>query len=148
MDQQYDDTNRGALFPPRENNVLVGQGKLNNNGNEEYHVIVKATLPSGKVIREVYKKVGVLFENDNQNPKAPHLSGDYEDRRLAIWFATSQAGKDYMDAKIGDKTPMQTSPPISDGPNDYQRAKDGVQPLGQIINNITEEPDLVDEIPF
>lgn len=148
MDQQYDDTNRGALFPPRDNNVLVGQGKLNNNGNEEYHVIVKATLPSGKVIREVYKKVGVLFENDNQNPKAPHLSGDYEDRRLAIWFATSQSGKDYMDAKIGDKTPMQSSPPISNGPNEYEQVKNGTKSLDQVVNNVIGEPDLVDEIPF
>ena len=151
MDQQYDDTNRGALFPPRENNVLVGQGKLNNNGAEEYHVIVKATLPSGKVIREVYKKVGVLFENDNQNPKAPHLSGDYEGRRLAVWFATSQAGQDYMDAKIGDKTPMQSSPPISNGTNEYEQVKNGTKSLDQVVNNVISdkgEPDLVDEIPF
>ena len=145
MDQQYDDTDRGALFPPRENNVLVGQGKLNNNGAEEYHVIVKATLPSGKVIREVYKKVGVLFENDNQNPKAPHLSGDYGDKRLAVWFATSKAGQDYMDAKIGDKTPMQSSPPAS---NEYEQAKNGTISLNQAVNNVMEEPDLVDEIPF
>ena len=145
MDQQYDDTNRGAFFHPKPNNTFIGSGKLNVDGDEEYHVIVKAILPSGKVIREVYKKVGVLFENDNQNPKAPHLSGDYEDRRLAIWFATSQAGKDYMDAKIGDKTPMQSSPPAS---NEYEQAKNGTISLNQAVNNVMEEPDLVDEIPF
>jgi hypothetical protein len=146
MDQQYDDTDRGAMFAPRENNVLVGQGKLNNNGAEEYHVIVKATLPSGKVIREVYKKVGVLFENDSQNPKAPHLSGDYEDRRLAIWFATSQSGKDYMDAKISDKTSMQGSQPVTDGPNEYQQVTSGAKTLDQVSNVGLEA--FGDEVPF
>ena len=138
MDQQYDDTNRGAFFAPRDNNVLVGQGKLNNNGDEEYHVIVKATLPSGKVIREVYKKVGILFENESQNPKAPHLSGDYEDRRLAVWFATSQAGNDYMDAKISDKTANGSPQSFTDSPNQSGGVKYG-------SGNIEE---FTDEVPF
>lgn len=138
MDQQYDDTNRGAFFAPRENNVLVGQGKLNNNGAEEYHVIVKATLPSGKVIREVYKKVGVLFENESQNPKAPHLSGDYEDRRLAIWFATSQAGNDYMDAKVSDKTANGSPQSFTGSSNQSGDMKYG-------SGNIEE---FTDEVPF
>lgn len=138
MDQQYDDTNRGAFFAPRDNNVLVGQGKLNNNGDEEYHVIVKATLPSGKVIREVYKKVGILFENESQNPKAPHLSGDYEDRRLAVWFATSQAGNDYMDAKISDKTANGSPQSFTDSPNQSSGVKYG-------SGNIEE---FTDEVPF
>lgn len=138
MDQQYDDTNRGAFFAPRDNNVLVGQGKLNNNGDEEYHVIVKATLPSGKVIREVYKKVGILFENESQNPKAPHLSGDYEDRRLAVWFATSQAGNDYMDAKISDKTANSSPQNFTDSSNQSGGMKYG-------SGNIEE---FTDEVPF
>ncbi len=138
MDQQYDDTNRGAFFAPRDNNVLVGQGKLNNNGDEEYHVIVKATLPSGKVIREVYKKVGILFENESQNPKAPHLSGDYEDRRLAVWFATSQAGNDYMDAKISDKTANGSPQSFTDSSNQSGGMKYG-------SGNIEE---FTDEVPF
>ena len=138
MDQQYDDTDRGAFFTPKENNVLVGQGKLNSNGNEDYHVIVKATLPSGRVIREVYKKVGILFENQSDNPKAPHLSGDYEDRRLAVWFATSQAGNDYMDAKISDKIATQGSQSVTGSSNQYQAIKDGTA-------NVEE---FTDEVPF
>ena len=138
MDQQYDDTDRGAFFTPKENNVLVGQGKLNSNGNEDYHVIVKATLPSGRVIREVYKKVGILFENQSDNPKAPHLSGDYEDRRLAVWFATSQAGNDYMDAKISDKIATQSSQSVTGNSNQYQAIKDGTV-------NVEE---FTDEVPF
>jgi hypothetical protein len=138
MDQQYDDTNRGAFFAPRDNNVLVGQGKLNNNGDEEYHVIVKATLPSGKVIREVYKKVGILFENESQNPKAPHLSGDYEDRRLAVWFATSQAGNDYMDAKVSDKTANGSPQSFTGSSNQSGGMKYG-------SGNIEE---FTDEVPF
>ena len=138
MDQQYDDTDRGAFFAPRENNVLVGQGKLNSNGNEEYHVIVKATLPSGKVIREIYKKVGVLFENQSDNSKAPHLSGDYEERRLAIWFATSQAGNDYMDAKVSDKMATQGSQSITGGSNQYQAIKQGTATVEE----------FTDEVPF
>jgi len=137
MDQQYDDTNRGAFFAPRDNNVLVGQGKLNNNGNEEYHVIVKATLPNGKVIREVYKKVGILFENQSQNPKAPHLSGDYEDRRLAVWFATSQAGNDYMDAKVSDKIPNGGAQIVTDSLNQSTSMKDDSKTI-----------DDFDEVPF
>jgi len=144
--QQYDDTDRGAIFKPKDTQQLVGSGKLNSNGQEEYHVFIKATLPDGRIIREIFKKVGVLFENENPNPKAPHLSGDYEDRRIAVWFAKSQSGLDYMDAKIGDKTPKPSI--VDNSPNEYEQAKQGIQPLNQVMNNITEEPDLVDEIPF
>ena len=82
--------------------------------------------------------MGILFENESQNPKAPHLSGDYEDRRLAVWFATSQAGNDYMDAKISDKTANSSPQSFTDSSNQSGGMKYG-------SGNIEE---FTDEVPF
>ena len=61
----YDNTDRGSFFKPRADESLLVQGKLNSNGNEYRMVVIKASLPDGGNARDLYVKVGTLFENDN-----------------------------------------------------------------------------------
>ena len=76
MTMDYDNTDRGSFFKPRADESLLVQGKINSNGNEHRLVIVKASLPDGGTARDLYVKVGTLYENDkSQNAKAPDFSG-------------------------------------------------------------------------
>ena len=60
----YDNTNRGSFFKPRADMSLLVQGPLNNEGSEYRVVIIKNTLPDGGVARDVYIKMGTLYQND------------------------------------------------------------------------------------
>ena len=72
----YDNTDRGSFFKPRADESLLVQGKLNSEGSEYRIAIVKASLPDGGTARDVYVKVGTMYENDKSlNEKAPDFSG-------------------------------------------------------------------------
>ena len=110
MDQ--DTTDRGSFFKPRADESLLEQGRLDSNGTEHRIVIVKATLPDGGVARDVYTKVGTMYENDkSQNEKSPDFSGpvtlpNQERRRIACWKTVSKDGQTkFLSARIGDSTP-------------------------------------------
>ena len=108
----YDNTDRGSFFKPRADESLLVQGKLDSDGSEHRIVIIKAGLPDGKVARDVYIKVGTLFENEKHlNDKMPDYSGPVDipqqgKRRLACWKTVSQDGNTkFLSARIGDSTP-------------------------------------------
>jgi hypothetical protein len=63
----YDTTNKGSFFKPRANETYLVQGKLDSNGTEHRIVVIKAGLPDGGYARDVYVKVGTLFENVKEN---------------------------------------------------------------------------------
>lgn len=130
----YDNTDRGSFFKPRADESLLVQGKLNSNGDEHRLVIVKASLPDGGTARDLYVKVGTLYENDkSQNEKAPDFSGpiqlpNQEKRRLACWKTVSNDGNTkFLSGRIGDSTPR-----VSDD-------------NGSINNKALED---IDEVPF
>ena len=107
----YDTTNKGSFFKPRANETYLVQGKLDSNGTEHRIVVIKAGLPDGGNARDVYVKVGTLFENEKTSENAPEFSGpielpNEEKRRLACWKSVSKDGQTkYLSARVGDKTP-------------------------------------------
>ena len=108
----YDNTDRGSFFKPRADESLLVQGKLNSEGSEYRIAIVKASLPDGGTARDVYVKVGTMYENDKSlNEKAPDFSGpvtmpSQEKRRIACWKTVSKDGNTkFLSARIGDSTP-------------------------------------------
>ena len=108
----YDNTDRGSFFKPRADESLLVQGKLNSEGSEYRIAIVKASLPDGNTARDVYVKVGTMYENDKSlNEKAPDFSGpvtmqNQDKRRIACWKTISKDGNTkFLSARIGDKTP-------------------------------------------
>jgi len=130
----YDNTDRGSFFKPRADESLLVQGKLDSNGTEHRIVIVKASLPDGGTARDVYAKVGTMYENDkSQNEKSPDFSGpvtlpNQDSRRIACWKTVSKDGNTkFLSARIGDKTPRV-------GEDSYT------------VNN--DEEEINDEVPF
>lgn len=105
---EYDNTNRGAAFPPFPTQSMILQGKLNVEGNEEKVVLVKDETRSGKQIIEVFAKVGVLFQNDKRgNEGAPDYSGNLElryfnaEKRIAGWKKVGN-DKPFLSLSVSD----------------------------------------------
>ena len=101
-----------VYFKPRADENLLVQGKLNSEGSEYRVAIVKASLPDGGTARDVYVKVGTMYENDKSlNEKAPDFSGpvtmpSQDKRRIACWKTVSKDGNTkFLSARIGDSTP-------------------------------------------
>ena len=110
----YDNTDRGSLFKPRADESLLVQGKLNSAGDDFRLVVIKASLPDGGTARDVYQKVGTMYENDKSlNEKSPDFSGPItlqgqDKRRIAAWKTVSKDGNTkFLSCRIGDSTPRQ-----------------------------------------
>lgn len=102
MSQTYDNTDSGAVFPPKENHKMILTGKVNNDGKETQAIITMSVLPDGRKIMDVYEKVGTLFQNDKRgNDSAPDYSGPMGARRVAAW-RKSKGDMNYMSLKISD----------------------------------------------
>jgi len=103
----YDDTNRGAAFPPFPAQKLILQGKLNVDGRDIKCVLIKDQTKNGKSLIEVYQKIGVLFENDKKgNESAPDYTGPIEttrELRLAAWKKMANE-KPYLSMNVSEKT--------------------------------------------
>lgn len=125
MTQQYDDTDRGAAFPPRDNQSMILTGPINDNGDESRVAVVKSSLPDGRTIFDLYQKVGTLFDNESDKPNAPHFTGPWKGRRVAAWKQQKDDGSKYMSMRISDK---QAAP---------------VTPVAE-----TTATEIVDDIPF
>ena len=130
----YDNTDRGSFFKPRADESLLVQGKLNSKGDEHRIVIIKASLPDGGTARDVYAKIGTMYENDKSlNEKSPDFSGpvqlpNQEKRRIACWRTVSKDGDTkFLSARIGDRTPRVGEDTVT-------------------INN--DDTEVIDEIPF
>ena len=73
---EYDNTNTGAVFQPN-NEELSGTGTLNDNGNESRVCVVKSTQKDGSVVRDIYMKVGRMWDNESSNGMAPQFTAIY-----------------------------------------------------------------------
>jgi hypothetical protein len=100
---QYDNTDSGAIFPPRENHQMILSGKANNNGKDSQVIVTKSTLPDGRVIMDIYEKTGTLFPNEKKtSDKAPDYTGPVGTRRVAAW-RKSKDNMNYMSLSFSDK---------------------------------------------
>jgi hypothetical protein len=100
---QYDNTDSGAVFQPRDNHKMILTGKLNNDGKDAQMVVTMSVLPDGRKIMDVYEKVGTLFPNEKKDKEtAPDYTGPLGHRRVAAW-KKSKDGNAYMSLNISDK---------------------------------------------
>jgi len=100
---EYDNTDSGAVFPPRENHQMILSGKANNNGKDSQVIVTKSTLPDGRVIMDIYEKTGTLFPNEKKtSDKAPDYTGPVGTRRVAAW-RKSKDNMNYMSLSFSDK---------------------------------------------
>jgi len=99
---QYDNTDRGAVFPPRENEKMILKGQANNDGEDIRLVYTMSVTKDGKKIIDVYQKVGTLFPNDKKKEASPDYTGPFGNRRIACWNKEKD-GMRYMSLTFSDK---------------------------------------------
>jgi hypothetical protein len=106
---EYDNTNKGAAFPPFSTQQMILQGKVNIEGTETNVVLVKDETKSGKTVISVYQKVGVLFPNTKEKEGQPDYTGSVElryvaaEKRLAAWKKMGNE-KPFLSLSVSDKT--------------------------------------------
>jgi len=102
---EYDNNNRGAVFPPRNNQKLILQGNAEMDNKPFKVIIVSDESKSGNKYLEVYEKVGVLFTNSYKEPddNKPHYTGELDkyDKRIAGW-KQSKGDMEYLAFRITD----------------------------------------------
>jgi uncharacterized protein (DUF736 family) len=108
----YDNTNRGAAFPPFDTQQMILQGKLNIEGIDDNMVLVKDVTKSGKTVIGVYQRIGTLFQNDKSAENQPDYTGPVElrmfnaEKRLAAWKKMKD-GRPYLTMSVSDKQERQ-----------------------------------------
>tara|TARA_R100001463_G_scaffold2752_2_gene11271 strand:- start:1773 stop:2162 length:390 start_codon:yes stop_codon:yes gene_type:complete len=106
---EYDNTNSGAVFKPRDDMKMILQGPVNLEGNDRDFIIVTDKTQAGQNIMKLYQKVGAMFNNDKgDNENKPDYSGnidDYatnKDMRVSGW-KKNKDGKKYITLSIQEK---------------------------------------------
>ena len=105
----YDNTNKGAAFAPFPDQKFILTGKLDVNGIEKQCVYISGETKGGKKIIRVYQELGIMFENESTNEKAPNYSGSLQDHlgeemKLAAWKRQSEKGN-YLSITVSEKKP-------------------------------------------
>ena len=103
----YDNTNKGAAFAPFPDQKFILTGKLDVNGIENQCVYIAGETKGGKKIIRVYQELGIMFENESTNEKAPNYSGSLQDHlgeemKLAAWKRQSEKGN-YLSLSVSEK---------------------------------------------
>lgn len=120
----YDNTNRGAVFPPMEQQRLLLTGSLDFDGQGKKSLaLVTDTDKQGRDVFVVYQRVGVLYMNEDATDanKQPAYSGPMDgDMRLAAWRSESEKGTKYLSLKREAKQggSPQAAAPSSDASQD------------------------------
>ena len=109
---EYDNTNRGAGFPPYEEEKMVLTGKINVDGLDTDDVIyVAGTTKSGQRVLRIYQKMGIMFEQEDTSNGKPNYSGPLDDtgtfvenKKVAAWKKTTDAGLNMISLQVTDRT--------------------------------------------
>jgi|TARA_B100000073_G_scaffold231824_1_gene193662 hypothetical protein len=108
---EYDNTNTGAVFQPN-GEELSGTGTLNDKGNENRIAVVKASSKDGSTVRDIYLKIGRMWENDSQNGMAPQFTGQIDlpsdNSRVAAWVKQGSYGT-MLSLKLSPKLEQEQS---------------------------------------
>ena len=100
---EYDNTNRGAVFPPMEQQRLLLTGSIDIDGEGKKGLaLVTDTDKQGRDVFVVYQRAGVLYLNEDatEDNKQPAYSGPMDgDMRLAAWRSESDKGVKFLSLK-------------------------------------------------
>ena len=141
---EYDDTNRGALFPA-ENQELVRSGPVNIAGADQHCAIVQTITKNGKTVFEVYQKIGAVFPNDKKrNDDDYDMSGKVDlpsGQKMMIWGRKRQSknGNHYTAISLSEPK-VNDSYTVQQGMKDMKQAKNHMESISK--------PYVDDEIPF
>lgn len=102
---EYDNSNKGAAFAPKEEQTLILTGSVQDDKQNKNRIaIIKDTDHQGKDVLSVYERVGVLYQNESDTGGAPDYSGPYKQNlRMAGWRNVSESAGNYLSLKISEK---------------------------------------------
>ena len=108
---EYDNTNRGAGFPPYDEEKMVLTGKINVDGLDVDVMYVAGTTKSGQRVLRIYQKMGIMFEQEDTSNGKPNYSGPLdntgafiENKKIAAWKKTTEAGLKMISLQVSEKT--------------------------------------------
>ena len=85
---------------------LVGTGSLNDEGDDKRIAMIKDVMPDGTTIRDIYVKIGSLWDNSSDKDNAPQFTGVAEissgEKRVAAWVKQTERGN-ILSLKLTDK---------------------------------------------
>jgi hypothetical protein len=129
---EYDNTNRGAGFPPYDEEKMVLTGKINVDGLDVDVMYVAGTTKSGQRVLRIYQKMGIMFEQEDTTNGKPNYSGPLdntgafiENKKIAAWKKTTEAGLNMISLQVTDRT--QVTPKDTD--TQSERTIDDVIPF-------------------
>ena len=107
---EYDNTNTGAIFNSNSDQlILVGTGSMNDEGETKRIAMIKDVMPDGTTIRDIYVKVGRLWDINSDTPNAPTFTGVAEissgEKRVAAWVKQTEKGN-ILSMKLTEKNAM------------------------------------------
>ena len=123
----YDETNKGSLFPLREEYKVFQQGKVNIDGQDHRVIAVKRNNKEGEPMVELYRAIGTLKKNDGKTGNQPDARGMVESisvdsvKSMSAWKKTSKNGMDFVSLafqEIERQQVAQSQEPRSDMPDD------------------------------
>lgn len=129
---EYDNTNRGAGFPPYDEEKMVLTGKINVDGLDTDVIYVAGTTKAGKRVLKIYQKMGIMWEQEDTSNGKPNYSGPLdntgafiENKKIAAWKKTTEAGLNMISLQVTDRT--QVTPKDTD--TQSERTIDDVIPF-------------------
>jgi len=120
----YDNTDRGTLYSPRQDQKMMGIGKIQDGSEETFYVLVKQQTQQGEEYINIFKNIGTIYKEDrNDNPNYPNFKGYFGDRRVSMWITnfpehSSQSGKSFLSVSIQDKYEANVAEMENDKPKD------------------------------
>tara|TARA_R100000995_G_scaffold70718_1_gene39300 strand:+ start:292 stop:702 length:411 start_codon:yes stop_codon:yes gene_type:complete len=128
----YDNKNKGAAFAPFSDQKFILSGNLDVQGIEKRCVYIAGQTKNNKKIIKIYQEIGVMFDNQSDNEKAPNYTGTLQDHlgeemKVAAWKRVQEnTGNNYLNISLSEKLesgqnnsdPLQSnnkSDPLGDG---------------------------------
>ena len=109
---EYDNNNTGAIFTNNANVKLQGTGSIIDEGETKRICMTKDVMPDGTDVRDIYVKIGRLWDNKSDTPNAPTFTGVCEtstgEKRLAAWVKQTEKGA-ILSMKLSEKNEMQSN---------------------------------------
>jgi len=104
---EYDNKNTGAIFKNSSDQMeLVGTGSLNDEHDDKRIAMIKDVMPDGTTIRDIYVKIGRLWDNSSDKDNAPQFTGVAEissgEKRVAAWVKQTERGN-ILSLELTDK---------------------------------------------
>ena len=117
----YDNTDKGAIFAPKDDTpVLVGSGYISFGTEKRDVMVYESTTSSGRKIYKIYHELCAVFNNDDKKTdKHPDKSGTVKlnnnDYYISMWNNTSKAGDDYLSVSVSRKEAVEAKKNIDEG---------------------------------